>query len=93
VFYPLFLFRELCRYLLRKTEKAGRGIVFFFFVLASSNLHRFDFALHMMLFPYCILFNKKKWGEFAGFLFFLAYQILHMFSLDISILCALIYFA
>jgi hypothetical protein len=33
-----------------------------FSVLASSSFHRFDLALHMMLFPYCI-FLKKKWGE------------------------------
>jgi hypothetical protein len=30
---------------------------------------KFDLALHMMSFPYCIFFNKKKIGEnFAGFL-------------------------
>jgi hypothetical protein len=65
-----------------------------FSILASSSLRRFDLALHMMLFPYCNFLKKKKnWGEFAGFLFFLAYQILHVFSSDISILCVLIYFA
>jgi hypothetical protein len=43
-----------------------------FSVLASSGVHRFDLALHMMSFPYCIFFNKKKnWGEFAGYFFFL----------------------
>jgi hypothetical protein len=30
-----------------------------FSVLASSSFHRFDHALHMMLFPYCIFFFKK----------------------------------
>jgi hypothetical protein len=27
--------------------------------------------LHMMIFPYCIFFNKKKknWEEFAGYFF------------------------
>jgi hypothetical protein len=32
---------------------------------------RFDLALHMMIFPYCIFFNKKKknWEEFAGYFF------------------------
>jgi hypothetical protein len=70
----------------------------YFSVLASSSVQRFDLALHMMLFPYYIFFvlfkkKKKKWGEFAGFLFFLAYQILHVFPPDYSILCALIYFA
>jgi len=35
----------------------------YFSVLASSSLHRFDRALHMMLFPYSIFFNKKKIGE------------------------------
>jgi len=65
-----------------------------FSVLASSSFHRFDRALHIMSFPYCIFFNlkkKKNWGEFVGF--FLAYKILHVFSLDISIHYALIYFA
>jgi hypothetical protein len=63
----------------------------YFSVLASSGLHRFNHALHMMSFPYSIFFNKK-WGEIAGFVF-LEYQILHVFSPDISILYALIYFA
>jgi hypothetical protein len=31
-----------------------------FSVLVSSSIHRFDFALHMMSFPYCIVFNKIK---------------------------------
>jgi hypothetical protein len=86
--------REHCRYLLGKTEKAGRATIFS--VLASSSFHRFDRALHMMSFPYCIFFflkkKKKNWGEFAEF-FCLAYQILHVFSPDISIHYALIYFA
>jgi hypothetical protein len=65
-----------------------------FSVLASSSLHRFDLALHMMLFPYCIFLKikNKKWGEIAGNFPFLAYQILHVFSPDISIHYALIYF-
>jgi len=30
-----------------------------------------------MSFPYCIFFNLiKKWGEFAGYFFLLAYQII-----------------
>jgi hypothetical protein len=38
-----------------------------FSVLASSSLHRFDLALHMMLFPYCsFLIKKTNWGEIAG---------------------------
>jgi hypothetical protein len=39
----------------------------YFSVLASSSSHRFDLALHMMLFPYCnFLIIKEKWGEIAG---------------------------
>jgi hypothetical protein len=35
----------------------------YFSVLATLSLHRFDHALHMMSFPYSILFNKKKRGR------------------------------
>jgi hypothetical protein len=74
----------------RKSRSSGC-----FSVLASSSFHRFDHALHMMLFPYCIFLKIKikNWGEIAGNFPFLAYQILHVFSLDISIHYALIYFA
>jgi hypothetical protein len=48
----------------------------YFSVLASSSLHRFDRALHMMLFLYSIFFNnnKKKREKLQDF--FLAYQII-----------------
>jgi len=69
-----------------------------FSVLASSSFHKFDRALHMMLFPYCIFFiiikkiKKKNWGEDAEFYFFLsiAFQILYAFLPDISVHFALI---
>jgi hypothetical protein len=65
-----------------------------FSVLVSSSLHRFDHAMHMMSFPYSIFLIKKKRGEeIAGNFPFLADQILHVFSPDISILYTLIYFA
>jgi hypothetical protein len=39
---------------------------------------RFDLALHMMIFPYCIFFNKKKkkLGRICRIFFLLAYQII-----------------
>jgi hypothetical protein len=63
-----------------------------------NGIIRFDFAFHMMSFPYCIFFKIKKkkkkiWGEFAGYFFLLACQILHVFSHDILIPWVLIYFA
>jgi hypothetical protein len=55
---PSILLREHCRYLLGKTEKAGERLFF------CIGIIRFDLALHMMSFPYCIFFNlKKKIGE------------------------------
>jgi hypothetical protein len=60
----------------------------------SIGIIRFDLALHMMPFPYCIFFISKKkiWGEDAELYFFLliAFQILHVFLPDISVHCALI---
>jgi hypothetical protein len=41
------------------------------------DIIRFDFALHMMSFPYCMFcFKKKKFGENLQDIFFLAYQII-----------------
>jgi hypothetical protein len=53
----------------------------------------FDHALHMMSFPYSIFLIKKNGEKLQDFFLFLAYQILHVFSPDISILYTLIYFA
>jgi hypothetical protein len=53
-----------------------------------------SFSISMSLLFFCIIFStKKKWGEIAGNFPFLADQILHVFSPDILILYALIYFA
>jgi hypothetical protein len=65
---PPILLREHCRYFLGKTEKVGRATFFLYWHL------RFDLALHMMSFPYCIIFfnnkkTKKTWGEDAAFFF------------------------
>jgi hypothetical protein len=61
-----------------------------FSVLASSSFHRFDRALHMMLFPYCIFF-KKKLGEIAGnfsfFFFFGISNIACVFTWYLNSLC------
>jgi hypothetical protein len=42
-------------------------------VLASSSLHRFDLALHKMLFPYCIflIIIIKKMGRICSMYLFL----------------------
>jgi len=73
---------------LGKTEKAGRATVFF-----CIGIIRFDLAMHMMFsFHIAFVFNKKKiLGRICRI--FLAYQILHVFSHDISIIWVLIYFA
>jgi hypothetical protein len=55
---------------------------------------RFDLAVHMMFLFHIAFFNKKKIGEnLEDFSCLLAYQILLVFSPDLSILCALIYSA
>jgi hypothetical protein len=70
-----------------------------FSVLASLSIHRFDLALHMLSFPYCIFcflafffFFKKNLENLQDIFFLLAYQILHVYSPDISIPWVLIYF-
>jgi hypothetical protein len=64
-----------------------------FSVLASSSVHRFDLAFaYDFISILHFFFNKKKIGRICR-IFFLAYKILHVFSPDISILCALIYSA
>jgi hypothetical protein len=61
-FGPISLERAL--HVLVGEDRKSRS-KYYFSVLASSSLHRFDRALHMMSFPYSIFFNNKK-GEIAG---------------------------
>jgi hypothetical protein len=60
----------------RKSRSSG-----YFSVLATSSLHRFDHALHMMSFPYSILFNKKKRGRNCR-IFSLTWHIRYCMCLD-----------
>jgi hypothetical protein len=60
------------------------------FVLTSSSLHKFDLALHMMLFPYCmcLLIKNKKIGRLVARWFLLRYvSYLMYFIWVISSLC------
>jgi hypothetical protein len=66
-FCPLFLLREFCRYLLGKTEKAGRATIFLYF----------DLALHMMFFHIAFFLLIKKNGEnLQDFSLLLAHRII-----------------
>jgi hypothetical protein len=92
---PPILLREHCRYCLRKTEKAGPATVFFCIGIIKFNLaKRMMFSFHI-----AFVFNKIYIYIYIYILgricriFFLAYQILHVFSHDISIIWVLIYFA
>jgi hypothetical protein len=62
-FYPLFLLKEFCRYLLGKTEKAGRATVFLYWYHQVWSCIAYDVIsiLHVLI--------KKKLGEFARFFF------------------------
>jgi hypothetical protein len=79
MFAPLCFLEKTLQVFLGKTEKAGRATVFS--IMASLSIHRFDralaydvFSILLVVFVFLIKIKKiKNWGEFAGFVFLLAY--------------------
>jgi hypothetical protein len=91
---PMFLLRELCRYLLGKTKKAGRATVFLYWHLWAFT--GVILPLHMMSFPYCMFWLffliKKKLENLQDFFFLGCLDIVcisnwYLNSVSINLLC------